>query len=239
MKEQRLQPELERGEERRDVDREITGEPAGEDPPRREERCARRRQPVDRRSDERAGDREVEAVRPQREDAAVAEQQRLDGERHRDGDRRPPRAEHDRRHRDADRMSRRPAGERQVEHHDDEREGREERDQRHEAGGEERPDTAQSYRPERHRRGIERRAGRGTEIAVRNVHGAGEETSIRTPPRRGSRRRKAGLLRASRRSRRPRRGWRSCPSARLRGTGRWRRRGRRRRRPRSRRCGGP
>ena len=74
----------------------------------------------------------LKQLAPEGRDAAIAEEHGLNGERDGDGEHRRPRTQHDGRHTHPYRMAGGAAGQRQIEHHDDEREGGEQGDERNE-----------------------------------------------------------------------------------------------------------
>ena len=73
-----LDAQFDGGEQGGDIDRDVTGNRAGDDAsPRRD--CGTATQPaIDKESDERHRNRQIERVRANREDAAIAEEKGLD-----------------------------------------------------------------------------------------------------------------------------------------------------------------
>jgi len=93
--EQGLQTELHAGAARSDDDADVTGNAGGDHAAAGMRGRAPAEQPVDAVSNERQHERHVEAIGANGGDAAVSEQQRLDYQRHGDGDHRGPRSEQD------------------------------------------------------------------------------------------------------------------------------------------------
>ena len=167
----RLQAELDGRAQRRRVEPRVGTEPGAQRASRRGQRRPAGDHPVDAVSDERHHERHVEGVGTVGQHAAITEEQGLDeqGDRHRD--RRRPRTQD---HRDEDctnGMGRRPVGDRDIEHHHQERVGRTERHQRDIAVAHNPLDPAGRRGPHRHHRRTHHRTGRRAQIPVRNVHG--------------------------------------------------------------------
>ena len=120
-----LDAELDPDGERGDRDPGIGADAGRPDPPVGQDRRAAGEEAVRGVADERQDDRHVEAVGEDGEDAAVAEEEGLDDQGDADGDDRRPRPEDDGDERPADSVSGRPAGHRDVEHHDREAHRRE------------------------------------------------------------------------------------------------------------------
>ena len=114
MEEQRLDAELDGREQRREVDARVGARA------RRHERMLRQHAAHHARdcpARERQRERPVEAVRAEREDAAIPEKERLHKERRAHREARAPRAEEQREQHAAHGVPRRAARQRQIEHH--------------------------------------------------------------------------------------------------------------------------
>ena len=120
--------------------------------PRRQDGRARGKQTVRPVADEGQDDAHIQAVGEDRQNPAVAEEERLENQRRADRDHRRPRPQDDRDQRSADAVRRRPSWNRDVEHHDREAKGREDRQERHGPVVQDLLDPLRRQTPDRHRR---------------------------------------------------------------------------------------
>ncbi len=117
-----------------------------------------------------ANEREVEAVGAERDNAAVAEKERLNRQRDRQRDASRLRAEQNRENRSADRVSGRPAGKRNVEHHRQKGAGGGDAERGKTLLREVADDRFDRAIPNGNGRGGQNGAGRDAKIIVRNMH---------------------------------------------------------------------
>ena len=166
---QRLHAELNGRHERRRIDARIRAEARRDVLARRQVQMTAR-ELVDRIAREWQHERHVEAVRPEREDAAIAEEQRLDEQR--DADRKTSRVrpEQDCDKRAAHRMARRAARQRHIEHHTEERQCRRNAQERQLLLRHMAPHLRDRHEPDRRHRRAQHRTRRGAQVVFWNMH---------------------------------------------------------------------
>ncbi len=173
-----LETELHRGAEGREVERRVGGRPqaehlrpasGGPSPHEPEQEMPRE------------GNHEghVESVRPEGQQPPVPEEQCLDEQRDAHGDAGRPGSQQRGDERAPHRVARGAARQRDVEHHDQEGEGRPDAQQRQPRPGDLRPGPPRRDRPDRHHRSAQHGAGGWAQVVVRNVHAPSQDWSPR------------------------------------------------------------
>ena len=165
-----LDAELYRREQCGDVQAHVSGDSACNPSPPRGRRRDRGKEAIESIADKGAHGGDVKTVGADGRDAPVSEEQRLDDERRGNGDHRRPGAYEHGNERCAHGMAGRAADNGDVEHHDDEAEGRAEREIRDLLHLERLVQLPRRRCPERHHDGVHRPVSCRAQISVRDVH---------------------------------------------------------------------